>query len=221
MTRRNRTRRRRTRRNRTRRFRTRRCTRRNPVIASGAAVVVIGSPGPGASTSSSTPGSPIGPGSQHFELHSRTAIKIVVPIVAAILRRILRPTVWEHYAPVPDRPLFVASEAGPEVFEVEVVICECVVSEVVSESFGFMIVVRRIIRTWVNGPRSITLLLPMTRRFLISEAVPKGFGLQVVVEIDLVTARCPWVNGPRSITLLLPMTRRLLISEAVPKALDS
>ena len=70
------------------RFRTRRSTRRIPVIASGAAVVILGSPGPGASTSSSTPGSPIGPGSQHFELHSRTAIKIVVAVVAAILRRI-------------------------------------------------------------------------------------------------------------------------------------
>ena len=141
MTRRNRTRRRRTRRNRTRRFRTRRCTRRNPVISSGAAVVVIGSPGPGASTSSSTPGSPIGPGRQHFDLHSRTAIKIVVPVVAAILRRI---RTWVNdfgsvTLPFAMTPQFVASEVGPEAFEVGVVVIECIVPEAASASCGYRI----------------------------------------------------------------------------------
>ena len=43
------------------------------------------------------------------------------------------------------------------------------------------------IRTWVNGHRSITLLIPMTRRLLISEAVPKGLGLIVVVGVAVVT----------------------------------
>ena len=54
-------------------------------------------------------------------------------------------------------------------------------------------------------------------RFLITEAVPKGFGLKVVVEVDLVTVRCPWGNGYGRITLLFPSTPRFLISEVGPE----
>jgi len=54
-------------------------------------------------------------------------------------------------------------------------------------------------------------------RFIITEAVPKGFGLRVVVELDLVTAWCHWGNGLGRVTLPLPSTPRFLIAEAVPK----
>jgi len=54
-------------------------------------------------------------------------------------------------------------------------------------------------------------------RFLITEAVPKSFGLKVVVEVDLVTVRCHWGNGFSRITFLLPSTLRFLTIEAVPQ----
>jgi hypothetical protein len=54
-------------------------------------------------------------------------------------------------------------------------------------------------------------------RFIIAEAVPKGFGLKVVVELDLVTVWCHWGNGLGRVTLPLPSTPRFLIAEAVPK----
>jgi hypothetical protein len=94
-------------------------------------------------------------------------------------------------------PQFIAPEGGPEFVEVELVAARC---------------------PWGNGLGRITLLIPSTPKFLITEAVPKGFGLKVVVEVDLVTVRCPWGNGHGRITLLFPNTPRFLIAEVGPES---